>query len=791
MDLSTLVLVAVLLTFASAAILSVVLRTRKTYPGFGLWTVGMLLVLSGTLVYLISRMIEPWIGIFIGSFLLVAGFVFLYRGLLVFRGHSASYALEVLLTLVFFAGFMFWGFVSPNINMRIAIYSLCIGSVTLASLRLVITDRPPYFGSSDYVLAFWLGIITVFTWSRAVYAVVFLDPINDALGGGNFQSVYVAFQIISVLIITLSLINLNSQRLEYELRGVQRSLEEDIEERRRIEGALLRSQQQYRSLTENMDDNAWIFDMDEQRFVYISSSVRDLSGYSAEEAMSMGMARMVLPADRDRMQAVLAERYEDFLSENITSKNFFVDELEQPCKGGATVWTEISSHFVRSAETGHVELHGVTRDLTRRREIDEALRSSEEKFRLAFDSANTGMFLSDLDGRIQQTNPKAGQILGYKAEELTRARDQDLALAGDAWLTETNRKRMTDGLVDHCTYEQRFTHRDGQVVHCLVSSALVRGADGHPKSFITQLQDITQRRLAEKALHAAFKKSDTHAVRMGALNETVEALMRCESSDEALHLIDLRLKTMFFPFDCEFVRPDPAGHLPDARSETLDFPVELNGKVMGLLRIHASEAARREEDEDMDTFAETVGDSVSLAMSNLQLREEMRLQVARDVLTGLYNRRYLDEIMAHEMDRCARMRQPLSVALLDLDHFSAINEQYGFDAGDAFLQRVASLLDQWTRASDKACRFGGAAFALVMPGAGAEDVVARLDDLRRKVAQLCVQWADAELPSVAVSIGVAQALSRGDKPEMLLKRADAALREAKLQGRDRIHVSAA
>ena len=96
MDLSTLVLVAVLLTMSSAAILSVVLRTRKTYPGFGLWTVGMLLVLSGTLVYLISRMIEPWIGIFIGSFLLVAGFVFLYRGLLVFRGHTASYALEVL-----------------------------------------------------------------------------------------------------------------------------------------------------------------------------------------------------------------------------------------------------------------------------------------------------------------------------------------------------------------------------------------------------------------------------------------------------------------------------------------------------------------------------------------------------------------------------------------------------------------------------------------------------------------------------------------------------------------------
>ena len=790
MDRPTLVVVAILMTFAAALILILVLRTRKTYAGFGLWAASMVLALAGTIAYLVMQQVDPWFGLLAFNLLLVAAFVFFYRGLLVFRGRSASYTFEVLLALAFFAGFIYFGFLKPSINGCVAVYSLCLGSVSLIAARAVVTERPPYFGATDYVLATWLGIITAFAWFRAVFSLFFLPPIDSLQTETIFQTVYIAFLIISVLVITLSVINLNSQRLEHDLRTMQTSLEQDIEERLRIEGALLRSQQQYRSLTENMDDNAWIFDMDEKRFVYVSPSVRKLKGYTPEEAMRLAIDCIVLPPDRERMQALIFDRYQNFLSDKITSQDFFVDELEQPCKDGTTVWTEISSHFVRSAETGHVEVHGVTRDLTRRREIDEALRASEEKFRLAFDSANTGIFLSDLDGRIQQLNPKAGQILGYKADELLGMHEQDLALAGDAWLTETNRKRMTDGQVDHCTYEQRFTHRDGPVVHCLVSGALVRGSDGHPNSFITQLQDITQRRLAEKALHAAFKKSDTHAARMGALNETVEALMRCESREKAFELIDSRLPAMFFPFDCEFVRPDSEGRLPESGGDVRDFPVDLHGKVMGMLRIHASDAALREEDEGLDTFAETVGDSVSLAMSNLQLREEMRLQVVRDALTGLYNRRYLDEILAHEVDRCARLRQPLTVALLDLDHFSAINDRFGFEAGDAILKQFGALLDEWARASDKASRFGGEEFALVMPGASAEDVSARLDDLRRKVSQIRVQWGDAELPPISASIGAAQSLSRGDKPDMLLKRADAALREAKQQGRDRLQIDA-
>ena len=630
MDRSTLLVVAILLTLAAVLVLVVVRQTRKTYPGFGLWAGSMALAMAGTVSFLTIQYSNPRLALLIGSLLLVVAFVFLYRGLLEFRGRTASYAFELLLALVLFAGFVFFGFVRTNINGYVAVYSLCLGSAAAMGARVVLTDRPAYFGPPDRLLASWLLLITAFTWSRAAYSALFLAPVDSLNTGTTFQTAYIAFQIISVLVITFAVINLNSQRLEHELRTTQASLERDIEERRRVEGALLRSQQQYRSLTENMDDNAWIYDLDDRRFVYVSPSVRKLKGYSPEEVMQLAIDSMFLPHQRERMQALIDERHRDFLSDKITSEDFFVDELEQPCKGGKTVWTEISSHFVRSAETGHVEVHGVTRDLTGRREITEALRASEEKFRLAFASANTGIFLSDLEGRIQQTNSRAEQILGYSADELRGMLEQNLALAGDAWLTESNRKRMTDGLVNHSTYEQRFTHRDGPIVHCLVSSALVRGADGKPSAFITQLQDITQRRLAEKALHAALKKSDTHAARMGALNETVKGLMRSENREQALQLIQSRLEKMFFPFECEFVQADQQGHLPEPSADAQDFSVDVQGKVIGLLRIYADGAVLREEDDGLAQFAETVSDSISLALANLQLREQTRLRAGTE-----------------------------------------------------------------------------------------------------------------------------------------------------------------
>ena len=139
MDRSTLLVIAILLTLAAVLILVVVRHTRKTYPGFGLWAGSMALAMGGTVSFLIMQQSNPWLALLTANLLLVAAFVLLYRGLLVFRGRTANYAYEVLLALAFFAGFVFFGFVRPSINGCIAVYSLCLGSAAFMGSRVAFT----------------------------------------------------------------------------------------------------------------------------------------------------------------------------------------------------------------------------------------------------------------------------------------------------------------------------------------------------------------------------------------------------------------------------------------------------------------------------------------------------------------------------------------------------------------------------------------------------------------------------------------------------------------------------
>jgi two-component system, sensor histidine kinase and response regulator len=130
----------------------------------------------------------------------------------------------------------------------------------------------------------------------------------------------------------------------------------------------------------------------------------------------------------------------------------------------------------------------------------EALRESEEKFRLAFNYANTGMCLVDLDGRFTQVNDKMVAILGYSRDEFPGMRIADVTLPEDLELSPSYMRRAIDAEADHFEFEKRYRHKDGHVVHAMVSSSLVRDARGQPHFFISQVQDISERRNAEAAL---------------------------------------------------------------------------------------------------------------------------------------------------------------------------------------------------------------------------------------------------------------------------------------------------
>jgi diguanylate cyclase (GGDEF)-like protein/PAS domain S-box-containing protein len=169
-----------------------------------------------------------------------------------------------------------------------------------------------------------------------------------------------------------------------------------------------------------------------------------------------------------------------------------------------------------------------------------------------------------------------------------------------------------------------------------------------------------------------------------------------------------------------------------------------------------------------------------------RLQQALREQAVRDQLTGLFNRRYLDETLPRELHRCERTGEPLTLAMLDVDHFKAFNDQHGHAAGDAVLREIGTFLGRSLRFGDIACRYGGEELTLILPGAEADIVAHRLDLLRGQISRLVVLCDGKPLPAVTVSIGIAQA-NRGDLNCVgLIKRADEALYEAKRRGRNQV-----
>ena len=166
------------------------------------------------------------------------------------------------------------------------------------------------------------------------------------------------------------------------------------------------------------------------------------------------------------------------------------------------------------------------------------------------------------------------------------------------------------------------------------------------------------------------------------------------------------------------------------------------------------------------------------------LQEEMREQSIRDALTGLFNRRYIEEIFAHEVSRAQREAHPLSIIILDLDHFKEINDQFGHSCGDDALRAMGAALQTHFRGGDIACRYGGDEFMLIMPDSAAGDAFRRIEVFRQVCTDLLHEYASG-LPPVTFSAGVASYPVHAETTPELVRIADQTLYRAKAQGRNR------
>jgi len=180
-----------------------------------------------------------------------------------------------------------------------------------------------------------------------------------------------------------------------------------------------------------------------------------------------------------------------------------------------------------------------------------------------------------------------------------------------------------------------------------------------------------------------------------------------------------------------------------------------------------------------------------IVRQNAQLEEShvlLREQSVRDHVSGLFNRRYLEETLERELHRAARLETPLGIVMMDVDRFKELNDQFGHAAGDEVLRGMGVLLKSSLRFADIACRYGGDEFTLILPDAPKQVVQERAEQVRRDVAALEVRFLGRPLPALTLSMGVAVFPDDGATAVALLGASDVALYRAKQGGRDRVEI---
>ncbi|BAZ20472.1 diguanylate cyclase with PAS/PAC and GAF sensors [Kalymmatonema gypsitolerans NIES-4073] len=353
-------------------------------------------------------------------------------------------------------------------------------------------------------------------------------------------------------------------------------------------------------------------------------------------------------------------------------------------------------------------------------------------------------------------------------------------------------------------------------------------------------RDIIRRRRVEADLHKSEQKLkqwvgelEQRSSEISLLGELSDVLQACFTLDEAYTVLSELLQplfpdtaggvfltsesktlveavatwgderacaSLFTPTECWGLRRGRPYFLSDTQSrlrchhvhphfgaQTFCVPMMAQGEALGVLHLVASETGQLTQAKQL--LATTVAEHIALALANLKLRETLKNQSIRDPLTGLFNRRYMEESLEREIRRAERKEQPLGVIMLDVDHFKRFNDIHGHEAGDIVLRELGEFLKSMIRGSDIACRYGGEEFIVLLPEAPLKITELRADQMRSGTKHLNLQYRRESLGAISLSLGVASYPQHGNTAETVIRAADAALYQAKTQGRDRVVIA--
>ena len=214
----------------------------------------------------------------------------------------------------------------------------------------------------------------------------------------------------------------------------------------------------------------------------------------------------------------------------------------------------------------------------------------------------------------------------------------------------------------------------------------------------------------------------------------------------------------------------------------LEIPMIARGEILGLLQVFAGGADSDARISAALPLGLAMADTMSLALANLALREKLRNQALRDPLTGLYNRRFMEDSLDRFVRLAERENRKLSVIMIDLDHFKRLNDEHGHATGDAVLREAAAAIVGALRETDVACRYGGEEMIVLLPDCDLENAADKAEVIRQRIEGLSGQRGAA----VSASFGVSSIPATANSTTDLVRSADAALYKAKEGGRNRV-----
>jgi diguanylate cyclase (GGDEF)-like protein/PAS domain S-box-containing protein len=463
-------------------------------------------------------------------------------------------------------------------------------------------------------------------------------------------------------------------------------------------------------------------------------------------------------------------------------------------------------------------------------------RTSEIRYRRLFETAQDGILMLDADTRkITEANPFIVELLGYNRPDLLGQELWEIGLLKDVNASQQAFRELREK--GYIRYENLpLQTKDGRSREVeFVSNVYVE--NGH-QVIQCNIRDITARKQIQDRLHKAndeltalVAELQRRDAEMLTLNRMHELLQSCTTREEAYKVIALvagelftgqsgclailhasnaylepvaswgneaSVEPVFSLEDCWALRRDQLHEVTDPqvgllcrhfvdqpRTVYVCVPLTVQGETLGVLCVIGTAAWGGEHQTGHQRLAVAVGAAIKMSLFNLKLQEKLREQAIRDPLTGLLNRRFLEETLARDVYRAQRRNSPLCVVMLDLDDFKRFNDTFGHDAGDSLLRDVGRGMREILRKSDISCRYGGDEFVLVLPDSSLADTQKRMEQICAMVKE--IQSGDRP-GTMTLSAGIAQAGAQAWDHGELLRAADKALYAAKAAGRGRVAV---